>query len=484
MRRASGLGLVLAAGVLARLAYFWLVARVLPVSGDEQDYFHGAPHLDRVLTHLGSLGAPDVAAAVDRVIGDGWFLPGMTLLVLPSHLLGGDLAAARLWVGVVNVGLWGLLVWRMQRVLGRRSAIVVAAVGALSPTWVAFSFALWGDLIGGQVAVLLVLALVAVQRAVETGRDAAWRWLVLGAGVGALVYVRPNFVLLLPVLLVVTLAIHLDALEWRRGLGRALRAGLLASLAFAVCLAPWSIPLSLRMGGVYPTTTSIDLNLLLAFTPPSRWNAMVETLPPHAGGSLLRYYRHHFEPEMARRGLSYHDLVREEQARLLAGVTPESYAAGVRRNVDDYLFDQNVFLDRFERLTSGASPGGAASRAWAGFDALNSAVWYACLLLGFVGLVVPWGLAGRLFWLVPALQLTCAAAAIQPFVSVAHTRHAVALLPILTAILAAAMTTAPRWLLRPDDPHPTPGRRLLVAAQRGTSVLVVAGVVLVWWGGG
>jgi len=484
MRRVSGLGVLLAAGVGARLAYFWLVARVLPVSGDEQDYFHGAPHLHRVLTHLGSLGAPEVAGSVDRVFGEGWFLPGMTFLVLPPHLLGGGLAAARLWVGVINLALWGLLVWRAERLLGRRGALVVAAVGAFSPTWVAFSFGLWGDLIGGQVAVVLVLGLVSVQRRLATGRDRPWWGVLLGAGLGALVYVRPNFVVLLPGLLVVVLAIHLDALPWRRGLGRAAAGGMLTAVALAVCLAPWSIPLSMRMGGVYPTTTSIDLNLIFVFTPPERWDAVVKPLPPHAGGPLLRYYRYHFQPEMARRGLSHHALMREEQARLLGDLTPASYAAGVRRNLGDYLFSENLFLDRFEALTSGASAGAGAVRAWAWLDGLNTAVWYPCLLLGFAALVVPWGLRGRLFWLVPALQLTCIAAAIQPFVSVAHTRHAVSLLPMLTAVLAATVAAAPRWVLRPDDPHPTPGRRLLFAAQLGAAGLVVGGVALVGWGGG
>jgi len=478
MRRVSGLSLCLAAGVLARLAYFWLVARVLPVSGDEQDYFHGAPHLLRVLTHLGT---PEVAASADRIFGEGWFLPGMTFLVLPAHLLGGGLAAARLWIGAINLALWLLLVWRTLRLLGRPSATLVAAVGALSPTWVAFSFVLWGDLIGGQVAVLLILALVPVQRALETGRDPAWRGLILGVGLGALVYVRPNFVVLLPVLLLVVLAIHLDGLPWRRGVGRAARAGILTTLAFALCLLPWSIPLSMRMGGIYPTTTSIDLNLLQAFTPPERWNALLETLPPHSGGPLLRYYRHHFQPEMARRGLSYHDLMRDEQARMLVGVTPASYAAAVRRNVGEYLFAENVFLDRFETLTRGASAGAATARAWAWLDRLNTAVWYPCLLLGVVALVLPWGLAGRLFWLVPALRLACVATAIQPFISMAHARHSVSLLPMLTGLVATAMAAAPRWVLRPDDPHPTHGRRLLVAAQLVASVLLVAGAVLVAW---
>jgi hypothetical protein len=469
------LGAFLLLGFAFRALYFALCVPYLRLVGDERFYFERSRDLVLLLTSPLGGAEGGFAQALDRIVGNGWFMPGMSVLLLPVRLFSEDVTAVRLWVALVNAGLFLLLLRRCDQVLGRRSARVLAGLGCLLPILVSYTFVLWGELIAGQITLLLFLHLRRVQeRLVDrplTGREGA----ALGAVLLVLVYIRPSLILLLPLVLVLLAAQHLALPEPRRFLTRMTRAALPMLLVFGLGLAPWSIALSSRMDGFFLTTTSIDLNTITSFAPRERFaETPMESVSAYTVNRQVRAM-------MAQSGLGYKQALHQLSETMLADMTLDDYRAGVRRNVATYFLTPNGFSERAAELILREAPADTRiadfrKHLLAVMRGLNLVAWVPLLLASVLLLVIPFTLERG--WSMPvAIKGLFWSVAVQPFVSAVHLRHFVALIPVM--LLGAAVISGserPR-IWRPRD-CTTLGHRMLYAGDLLAMLLTVLAFLL------
>ena len=177
-----------------------LFARVadLPFRGDEVAYHDAGCALANLVRDLAGLHSPDGAELSTNVVGSGWFMPGMGVVLAPLYLVAphADGTAARVWLGIVSGVVFVLAVASVRRSLGRWFAIALCAFPALVPVWVLLSLTAYGDLLAGLVLVILLARLVEVLRAGRAGDPPSMRdGLVLGVLGITVVYLRSSAVL-------------------------------------------------------------------------------------------------------------------------------------------------------------------------------------------------------------------------------------------------------------------------------------------------
>src|SRR5688572_5979547 len=91
------------AHVVVKLALFPLVAHA-PLVGDEASYVDGARALSNLVRDLGGLGPIDGDELRQNVVGSGWFMPGMSLLLTPLFVVDPDasITMIRAYLGVAT----------------------------------------------------------------------------------------------------------------------------------------------------------------------------------------------------------------------------------------------------------------------------------------------------------------------------------------------------------------------------------------------
>lgn len=466
-------------GIAFRATYFWLGARHLKMFGDERFYFSGSADLLTVIGSFGNFTSRDVAEAADRIVDHGWFMPGMSLILLPMRFLTDDVVMLRLYIGCLNLLFIGLLVFRIDRVFGRGAALIVTALAGFFPMVVSFSFVFWGDLIGIQITLLLIIHLQRLDHCLGE-RGLSMRY---GAMIGAIllliVYVRPGLILMLPLLLAIVLAQHLAAFPTRCVLRHYLRFALPLIAVFSLGLAPWSAALTTRMDGFFLTTTSLQLNWMTAFSPGESFEEMT-SLDRNANSADV-----HIRRVMDKTGLGYKQAMQTMADELMSDATFSDYRDAVRRNSSAYFRPRNQFSKRSALFIRRAYPRNASSKhatvmLLRSMRGLNSALWYTLLLVALVGMLIPTATRGS--WSVMcALKGLFCALAVQPFVSAVHGRHHLALVPVIIVAVAIVCGQGRPKLLRLRD-CPTLGHRLVYAGHLlAASLVLIATWLLSGW---
>jgi len=250
-----------------------LFARVadLPLRGDEVAYRDAGCALANLVRDLVALRGPDGAELSRNVVGSGWFMPGVGLVLTPLYLVVPDAGdtVARAWLGLVSGVVFVLAVVAVRRSLGRWFAIALCVFPALVPVWVLLSLTAYGDLVAGLVLVLLLARLVDVLRAAREGeppsvRDGLWLG-VLGI---AVVYLRSSAALAVGGIAVTAVAVLLCSLhraEGRRPLGAAVLPVVAAAGSFVGLLLPWSVGASVALDDRVITTTSVPTAMANTF---------------------------------------------------------------------------------------------------------------------------------------------------------------------------------------------------------------------------
>jgi 4-amino-4-deoxy-L-arabinose transferase-like glycosyltransferase len=215
---------IAAAGVAIRIVYTLVEAPWPPPGLDDQYYFSALPKL---LADGEGFVAP-FRFAFDRVsVPTAEHPPLYSVVLAVPALVGLDSPDAQRLAGavfgcvtIVTLGLLG------RRLAGDRAGLLAAGLAAVYPTLIAADGALMSETLYGA---LVAVSLLAAYRLVDD--PGVGRALVLGAVTALAALTRGEALLLLPLLLI--------PLVWRRP--RGWRPALVAILAFAVVLAPWTI---------------------------------------------------------------------------------------------------------------------------------------------------------------------------------------------------------------------------------------------------
>ncbi len=234
---------------------------------DEQQYYDGARAFSNLVRDVFAFHTPDGAELEHNVVGSGWFMPGMAIVMTPLFVVIPDAAdpLVRAYLGLAN---FLVLLWAVRSVrqrLGSGYAALFVAFPALLPSWVLMSFTAYGDPLSGVVLIVLVAHVVDMLRKLRAGEPPAWKEGVqLGLLAIAVLYLRSSTSIVLAVLGSVTLVSALVLLKGTQR-WRALGAAAVAGVVCLVLLAPWSIAASKALDGRVVTTTTVPISLANTF---------------------------------------------------------------------------------------------------------------------------------------------------------------------------------------------------------------------------
>ncbi|SKC76277.1 hypothetical protein [Krasilnikoviella flava] len=435
-----------------------------PLAGDEVAYTTGARVLAdavRALLQGGEVPTDELQA---RLVGNGWFMPGMPLLIAPLFLLdptAGDFTV-RFYLGVLSTTVFLAVVAVVARTLGLRTAAVLLVVPGLIPMWALFGFSAWGDVWAGLVILATVPLLVVMWRRLDSDgavrlRDAA----LLGLALVVVLYLRSSTLPLVVAVLVLLVVVVL--LRTRgRALARSLAACAVAAAVVVALLAPWSAIMSRTFGERVTTTTTMSLSVAYAFGDRDEL-----CFGPCVEGNIWTNMARYARTVGEQTGENPLEVRRQMRDYAMRDVTPSGYAAGVLDNFSRYAFSPASYDHVFRPgATRAQDPPELAP------DTLNIAVtlWTYLVALGVAAVAV---VAARRVRtdaqvMVIVASLLLALLMSQPFVHVSSGRYWPVFAPLLGIAIAGLL--APADLARSS----TTLRRTQVALAVGWVVVVGA----------
>ncbi|MFL6158884.1 MAG: hypothetical protein ACJ72D_22575 [Marmoricola sp.] len=458
------------AHLLLKVLLFGEVAHVARY-GDEAYYLDSAKALSNLVRDLVGAGPVHLEELRRNVVGNGWFMPGNSILLTPLYLVDPDasITVVRIYLGVVTSLLLLVTALRVRSVLGDLYAGLLIVGTGLVPMWVLYSFAAWGDLVAGLLIVLMVLELVTVIRTLRHGDSPTWRDAVrLGLVAIAVVYARSSASLLVAGMAVVLVIVATTLLRGRVRL-RAFGAVGLAGVLFAALLAPWSLFASSTLGGRVVTTTSVPV--VLANTFGDRTELCFGPCDPT---STIWFSPTNYSREVAR-ATGTNELVVQKQMSSYArrDVTASSYARDVGMDFARYTLQPAAFT----RYLLGGSEG-RPTPANLFVTVLTDLLW-GLLVLGIVGTLlrvvrrpVELQVLGLLITLGLGSLLT------QPFVHIAGSRYWTSAAPLAALGLALLVQLAD---LRRSTPRFAAGSAIMAVESAPADTSAVPAEVISRW---
>ncbi len=416
------------------------IAMRTPLQGDEVTYDAGAKAMAAAVRSLLAGDGFPVASLEQHVIGNGWFMPGMSTLVSPLYLVAPDagVPAVRVYVGVLTLALFAAAVLTIYRTAPWQIAAALVVVPGLVPLWVLYSFTTWGDLSAGIVLIIVVALLVRLWSRVCEGDSLRVGDAVrLGLLLGATLYLRSSTLPLVVGLLVLS-TIAVVCLSRGRLRMRGVVLCAVAAGVLAVTILPWSYSASRTFDSRVTTTTTLPISMAYAFG--DRDDLCLGPCPP---GNIW-YAMAAFSRETAERtGESPLDVQARMSERALRGVTPSSYASDVLDNYGRYVFQPTGFEQTFRTTGKGVDPAahevqdpGTISRLDVGATKL---LYFGTLLLAVVGVLLVRRTPARVQVTAILASLITAALMTQPFVHVASPRYWPVFLPMLCLVAASLL---------------------------------------------
>lgn len=457
-------------------AHVALKLALLPIAvgtrlqGDENAYNLAArTFADAVRSVTSGNGLP-LAQLGSNVIAQGWFMPGMSLLLTPVYLVTPtpSVAAVRLYVGLITTVLLLLGAALVNRWFGTRYAAAVLVFPGLVPVWVLFSYTAWGDLTAGLAVLVLVGVLGRLWQRLGGGsglriRDGA----LVGLLLASILYLRSST---LPLVMLVLLLGVLAVVRGARGatLRRSLTSCVAALVVFVALLAPWSIAASRHFEHRVITTTTVPISMAYAFG--NRDELCFGPCPPgNVWSAMVRYSRQ----EAARTGESELAVQQRMADHAMRDVTAEGYAKDVLDNFGRYVLAparyEAIFRVPLDSVDQRPEPPGLASTVIVWSTLL---LYFPVLILAVAGILlvrrVP--AASQLVGLLAAAL--GGALMSQPFVHVASPRY----WPVFAPLMALSAATL---LAYPDRARSSGGLRLLQLAAAVGWVVVIGGLFVV-----
>ncbi|GAB4005575.1 hypothetical protein [Nocardioides ultimimeridianus] len=479
-----------AAHVVLGLVLLAFVSQVALI-GDQVSYCDGAMALSNVVRDLAAGGPVHLGELQRNLVAGGWFTPGSSIALTPLYVVDphASMFVLRAYLGVVSTLLLLFTVLRVRRVLGDLSAIVLLALVGLSPTWVLFSMAAWGDTLAGLLATILLMELITLMRAVLAGRSPRLRdGIRFGLAAVAMVYARSSTTLIVAgvgLVLAVTVVVALRG----RGRWRALLACAVAAGTFGVVLAPWSAFASYTLKAPVLTTTTVPVVMSITFGDTDRvcFGPCDPMLNPGTNTANVWFPPMQYSREVARAtGRSEVEVEKQMWPYARTSVTPHSYTRDVIADFGRYAGKPASFA----KLMLPSGPHGVGY--WLVF-VLTYLAWIPLLLAAFALILRPVRTTID-HQIVALLTSVCLVALFtQPFVHVGSGRYWTTAAPLAAIGLALLLEVrdtrrpAPRladaeWTA-PPDPDPsaagTPVRRWLTLAQWGLAGVVATAVVVV-----
>src|SRR5438309_3972388 len=242
---------IAAAFGIVQLLVFVLLARHVPLSGDEVWYFETSKLIPTLVTHLFYLDFAGARDAFFKIIDLGWFMPGMSILLTPVTLFTDSIPIARFYLGVLNFAAVTTLLVYMHKEFGRRGPLLYLLCCLVIPYYSMYCFTIWGDLIAAHLLLCLLLFVFGTRTDLKS--PTLGFAIKVGGALAGITMLRGFYWMFAP-LFVALFVLRIPAQEsvWSK---MRLAAGPSAAfiLALAIVLAPWTAAVS-KLYGFHLTT--------------------------------------------------------------------------------------------------------------------------------------------------------------------------------------------------------------------------------------
>lgn len=420
-----------------QLSMWVVLARHVPLSGDEVFYLSTSRLIPDLLVQAARLDAPSAYATLASLVGPGWFMPGMAVVLAPVSCLTDSIPVLRLYVGMLNFALLCTLLQMLRHAFGGRAPLVYVLCAAIVPYYSIYAFTLWGDLLAAHA--LLVLVSLFLQRirsgTIEWSGNGALFW--FGAMLGGLTYVRGFYWLFLPMFSVLLFLGNVGRLSLKdRAYRVVIQSGIIAA-GLVIVVAPWTVAVS-SLHGFHLTTTSTTASRIALLGSRS----YIEQLEP-SGGRFMPV-ENHIRARAKENGLTYAEQARIERDAALAEVSVGRYVEAVLPNVERFFLGSEAFLTRFARISADSAswpPREWRSRLFISMMDINYWGWRLLLLVGIGFVIVPIAPGARNLYLAVAFKYVVLMFAVHPFTVLAHGRYYVEFVPFIGAAVACAVAS-------------------------------------------
>lgn len=475
---------VLCIGVLVavRVGVYFQLGGDLPIYGDEGGYVRRLGWLVDAVRQ--GLGLETGRNRLDRLFATHR-MPGLSLWMLPAGLFDLPPRFLRAYLGFADVGLFALVMGLIQAQFGALVSRLYAACWITLPMVNVFAFSFWGDLLAGQ---LILLLLLWTRARLHQAHGRHWTGFASGLAAGFIFFCRSSTSLLAPLLLV-----HASLRTAQTATPGTRRS---ACLVLACCFMagvgalylPWAIQSSIQSGRPFlhpmqglSTEQALSIKTWRASPPDADWgyqrgtayDARIAALVA-AGNTTVAARRAVYEEVAARTTVAsrvhaswrnFKNLVRNENQYLagafwISGMTPATTArtVPVKR---PYTSGGHMVPGRYA----------PASRPAACLLYANSFLYYVVVLAALACVVLPARYGGRSGWDRGLLAIGLLAQAGMVLAHPGHGRYVFAALP--TATLAAALFASGMLTRTCAVPRCTRGIRLaLLAILAGSAVIL------------
>lgn len=472
---------VVAAFGVVQLVVFGLLASHIPFSGDETWYMDTSKLIAPLVLDVVQFDFQGANEILGRIVDRGWFMPGMSILVMPVTFLTDSVAIIRLYLGALNFAAVATILVYLHKEYGGRGPLIYLLCCLAVPYYLVYCFVLWGDLVAAHL--LLCLLLLVFHRRNDSNPPGLALALTVGVALGMITMVRGFYWMFAPLFaaLFVLGTPAWEPLLVRLRLGAAPSGALL--LGLAVVLAPWTAWIT-RHHGFHVTTTSTVVSRMLLLGS----NDYFRRLPEDPCGRFDRSLQHevsavdnYIRCSAIREGHTYATQSRIELASATATVPYAAEVRAVATNVRNFLFDSEAFLARFTRISSPSDGNPLTEWRRALFEILmklNHWGWRALLTIGILLFLAPMAsTAGNLF-LSTTYKYSIALYSTHPFLVQAHGRYYVEYIPLIAAAAAAFAGTH-----RPLLPRrlPNDGLQWLVLVGQVIALLVVPALAIAYF---
>ena len=311
---------------------------------DEHYYYRQIGRFNTILTHFIQGDFGEIPPIWDRIVGNGWFIPGISLLLSPFYYFVQESGYFRVILFLVNLGLHLYILYKLARLLGMKTMLIFHFTSLLFPIYPIFMGAITGEGLASMLTLILLIRLYEISREKElmSMRQA----ISIGVLLTLVVYFRQNLIVICPMVIAIQVLDHL-------GKSRPLNLGAIRSataksavitLTFLILFLPWSYNLSKKFGGPYLTTTSQQLAYIWKFaTPDFERERFPEGRHPNQYHAWMEYYS-----TLAKQtGEAFYDLVARDKAVLKPDVPPEQAKNYLQNRAKRNFLKPNSFVERF-----------------------------------------------------------------------------------------------------------------------------------------
>ena len=401
----------------------------VPLIGDEDFYSRKSVVIAKYISSLFQEKKNDYVKTISSVIDHGWFVPGMSIVNTPLQILAAhqaSLASMRIFMIIINV-ICMYIIYRLLIKLnfGFLRSFLFIIFCSIVPLYRMYIATLWGDLVGAQLALIVLLHFEFNFQKYRFNFSLKYRkLLIIGFLSAFLLLVRPQYIFLSIIIFLRVFLFMLNSDLNKKKIIKCMKIIIVILVPIIVTYQAWNICINKEFGKTF-MITSTYLGKLWSN---EKYVAMASRETGHRHMYTAVFVK---VKRLARKNnITLSQQAKRELAKINKKSQPNFNEKITRKknNLISYYLNHNNFVRIFLR-NKGVNTGKSAYLKW------NSILWLSLLICGLFAFSFP-GIVYNNNYLFPLLLKSIFFLfAMEPFLFGGNSRHAVQMIPILVLLI-------------------------------------------------